>query len=164
MNKQLETLFRIHPGLNGYMTYTGAEGSDQPHTKTVSVGNFDFLPLVRENLWMTCRLDILFLARTEPMGLVTRGGDIDNRIKVFIDALRIPSKNELPPDAVPTENEKPFYCLLEDDKLITGFSVDADKLLDAPRAGEKESDVRLVVDVSIKISKVVWANIDFTSH
>ncbi len=159
IHSQLETLFRVHPGLSGYIAYE----KEHSLVQTVETGNFVFFPLVRDKLWMTCHLDILLLVRAKPMGLITHGGDIDNRIKVFIDALRIPSRDELPPNAVPTEKEKPFYCLLEDDKLITGFSVRADRLLALPHTDEKDSDVRLVIDVSVKLSRMSWANIDFVS-
>ena len=56
---------------------------------------YRFVPLVRDEIALLCSLDILFLRRHEP-GCVIQAGDIDNRIKTLIDALRAPnSPNEL---------------------------------------------------------------------
>jgi len=49
-----------------------------------------FVPLVREAAGFTCALDILFLRRDNPGHLIKSGGDIDNRIKVLLDGLRMP--------------------------------------------------------------------------
>jgi len=50
--------------------------------------------------------------------LVTSGGDIDNRIKVLFDGLKMPETvSELGGVALESE-EDPFFCLLEDDNLI----------------------------------------------
>jgi hypothetical protein len=89
------------------------------------IRDFVFVLLVSATLWAVCELDVLFLRREPPGGVVNFGGDLDNRLKVLFDALRMPDKSsELPPDAVARESEKPFACLLESDKLITGFRVD----------------------------------------
>jgi hypothetical protein len=92
---------------------------------------FNFLPLVAENLCLRCSLDILFLRREEK-DYILQGGDIDGRLKTLFDALRIITKqDELPTGATPTKDEDPFFCLLEDDKLIsevhvrTGMTIDA---------------------------------------
>ena len=49
-----------------------------------------YQPLVRNSLALVCSLEIVFL-RAGPKGKVYQGGDLDNRIKTFIDALRVPS-------------------------------------------------------------------------
>jgi hypothetical protein len=46
----------------------------------------------------SCSIDILFLHRDAPGRIVRSGGDIDNRIKVLFDALRVPDVcHGLPP-------------------------------------------------------------------
>jgi hypothetical protein len=82
-----------------------------------------FVPLVSEAGGFTCSLDILFLRRDNPGHLISSGGDIDNRIKVLLDGLKMPSTvAEL--GGLPLEpDENPFFCLLEDDNLVTSVSV-----------------------------------------
>ncbi len=80
---------------------------------------FRFVPLVRESLSLLCSLDVLFLRRDFP-GSVISSGDIDNRIKTLIDALRRPrSGNELQikqpsgnnAKILPLAEEKPIFLL-----------------------------------------------------
>ena len=80
------------------------------------VGKFTFLPLVTQRLNLIAALQIHFLRRQEPRAIVSTGGDIDNRIKTLLDALRVPSNvSELLPNDSPNTDEYPFYCLLEDE-------------------------------------------------
>ena len=103
-----------------------------------------FVPLISNAGGFTCSLSILFLRRDNPGNLVENGGDIDNRIKVLLDGLRMPETvNQLggfPIDA----DEDPFFCLLEDDKLITSISVTTDRLIIPKRSDENINDVMLV--------------------
>ena len=69
--------------------------------------------------------------RRDAPGSAIQAGDVDNRIKTLIDALRKPENaNELRGNEPPQDDEIPFYCLLEDDRLISSFSVETDRLLD----------------------------------
>jgi len=52
-----------------------------------------------------------------PCDLILQGGNIDNRIKTLLDALRIPNDcNEI--DSAPEEGEDPFFCLLQKIHLL----------------------------------------------
>jgi hypothetical protein len=54
--------------------------------------------------------------------------------------------------------------LLEDDKLITGFRITTDRLLE-PAASEAEAnDVYLVINVEVKATKLTAANMSYFSH
>jgi hypothetical protein len=123
---------------------------------------YRFVPLVREDFSLFCSLDILFLRRDFPAGVVS-AGDLDNRIKTLIDALRKPhSANELRGNEVPADDEDPFFCLLEDDDLVTGLSVQTDMLLDPPQGGSGgQSDVKLVISVELKPQHVTMFNLSF---
>jgi len=125
---------------------------------------YRFVPLVRENFSLLCSLDILFLRRDFGHGVIS-SGDLDNRIKTLIDALRKPhNANELGGNESPASGEDPFYCLLEDDDLVTGLSVQADMLLDPPVADQPAralSEVKLVISVEIKPSHVTMFNLSF---
>jgi hypothetical protein len=113
---------------------------------------YRFVPLVLDRWSLLCSLNILFLRRDMP-GSVLHAGDIDNRIKTLIDALRPPqSQNELvEDDNIPKEGEDPFFCLLEDDRQVSHFSVETDRLLDPPTPdGAEKRKAHLVITVEIR--------------
>jgi hypothetical protein len=123
---------------------------------------YQFVPLVREEISLRCSLDILFLRRDFPLGVIS-AGDLDNRVKTLIDALRKPhNANELRGNEKPGPGEDPFFCLLEDDDLVTGLSVEADMLLDPPPSGDAGlSQVKLVISVELKPDNVTMFNLGF---
>lgn len=112
-------------------------------------GPFQFVPLVTEKLVLACKLDILFLRREVGLGRIIQGGDIDNRMKTLFDALRIPKTLEETGNLPLLESEKPFFCLLEDDALITEVKIRADTLL-TPAEGASPNDAKLIIRVTVK--------------
>jgi len=121
------------------------------------IGAFKFAPLVTKNLDMTAELEIVMLRPGSPGSVITHGGDIDNRLKTLLDALKIPSEpTALPSGALPGPDETPFFTLLEDDRLLTGISVRTDRLLDA-NAGQ--SEVLLLIRVTTRASRATFANL-----
>ena len=54
---------------------------------------YRFVPLVFEDFSLLCSLDILFLRRDFPLGVIS-AGDLDNRVKTLIDTLRMPKGGE----------------------------------------------------------------------
>jgi hypothetical protein len=90
-------------------------------------------------------LDILFLRRDQPGGVVRHGGDVDNRIKVLLDGLRMPDRVEELGGLAIDADENPFYCLLEDDKLITEVNITTDRLLVPRDSNEHIHEVLLVI-------------------
>lgn len=93
------------------------------------VKEFQFVPTISADLDMVADLTITLLRPEPPGRIVTQGGDIDNRLKTLLDALKVPREAEIPPGAGPLEDESPFFCLLEDDALITSLDVRTDRLL-----------------------------------
>lgn len=89
-----------------------------------SIGAFVFAPLVCAKTYQVADLEIDLL-RPGPLGLnKSHAGDIDNRLKVLLDALRMPqNRSELPNGDSPRDDERPFFCLLEDDSLIHDLAV-----------------------------------------
>jgi len=109
---------------------------------------FRLAPLVTPDLYLIAELTITFLRPEAPGSLITQGGDIDNRIKTLLDALRIPKDSkELPAGDVPGQHEDPFSCLLEDDNLVTRLAVTTDRLLEPVSS---PSEVLLLIRVLIK--------------
>ncbi len=124
---------------------------------------YRFVPLITREKALCCDLDILFLRREAPGSLV-HGGDLDNRLKVLFDALRIPNNcDELGGLSVASDEVPYFYCLLADDQLITGISVKTDRLLKPIENGQSENDVQLIVGVTIKAIEVSIDNLSLIS-
>jgi hypothetical protein len=117
-------------------------------------GSASFIPLVRKSLHLVCSIDVLFLRHEEPGSLVFQGGDLDNRIKLLFDGLRVPSPHEATKSEKPTAN--PMYCLLEQDSLISDFSVKTGRLLGG--RDKRPHAVRLWMDITVKILRVTEQN------
>jgi hypothetical protein len=131
--------------------------------KVVSVHNHihSFVPLIGEYSYTSCSLDILFLRRDAPGGLVKHGGDIDNRIKVLFDALSKPPDANHVEDAPPAED--PLFCLLDDDQYIDQVTVKTDRLLLPQESNEGVHDVLLVIGVKTSVFNVKRADVAFWS-
>jgi hypothetical protein len=116
-----------------------------------SRNNYNFVPLVTRDLGVSfCGIEILFL-RPDPPGSILTKSDIDNRLKTLFDALRMTNgKAELGGCDVPGPDENPFFCLLEDDALVTKVSVETDYLLQPIGADFDKNDARLVITVTIQ--------------
>lgn len=133
-----------------------------PHSCIVKkAGAFRFAPLVCSQFNLTASLDITLLRPGPPGSLVKDGGDIDNRLKTLLDALKAPlTSGELYEGATPEADESPFFCLLEDDSLITGLSVRTDRLL-VDDVNKRE--VLLIIRVKLEIISVDFGNMSFLS-
>ena len=124
---------------------------------------YRFVPLVRDEISLLCSLDILFMRRDIP-GSVIQAGDIDNRIKTLIDALRAPNApNELVgADQTPGADDDPFYCLLWDDRQVSHLTVETDTLLDPQIPGDADQrKVRLIFTVELRPYFVTLFNLSF---
>jgi hypothetical protein len=110
---------------------------------------FKFVPVVAKSLNVICELDILMLKPEEPGRFVKNDGDLDNKLKILFDALRMPlDKGEVPPSDKPRPDEQPhFYCLLEDDALITKVTLRAERLL---VLNPDPNSVRLIINVALR--------------
>ena len=126
-----------------------------------NTGPFTFVPLVTTHQYLVCELDIIFL-RPGPIGDLFRQdghrGDLDNRLKVLLDALQMPDDiavcAALP---APSPDETPFFCLLENDRLVTGLRVETRQLLEAKAA--ERSHVELIIDVHVKAQTLTFRNL-----
>ena len=146
-------------------SYWGGDEKDGPMAEVLaqrfSMFGYRFVPLVREDISVRCSLEILFLRRDHP-GTVIKAGDIDNRLKTFFDALRIPKASEMVGNEKPQDDEDPFYVLLEDDSLITRIAVETGMLLDPPTDDDADvSKVRMLLTVNIRPYHVTMFNLSF---
>ena len=123
---------------------------------------YRLVPLVREKISLVCSLDILFLRRDFPGGVITSAGDIDNRIKTVIDGLRRPQhSNELVGNERPLADEDPFFCLMEDDTQVDRLIVETDQLLDT--TGPSHRWAHLIITVDVRPFYVTTFNLSFAS-
>lgn len=116
---------------------------------------FNFVPLVTKEEALRCSLDILFL-RVEEKNYILQGGDIDGRLKTLFDGLRMQlDPNETPPRIVAETHENPFFCLLENDDLISEVRVNSSQLLMLPGATEiDQADVFLQITVRLNATTI----------
>jgi hypothetical protein len=122
-------------------------------------GSTVFAPLVTKRLDLMCELEITFLRRQAPGQLIGEGGDIDNRVKTLLDALSMPTLAQQKEFEGSTSTD-PIFCLLQDDSLVTGLSVETDRLL---RATNGEHDLVALIRVRTSASRLTWANIGIAS-
>lgn len=110
---------------------------------------FRFVPLVTKEFGLVCSLDILLL-RPEDDTHVMEHGDVDGHVKTLFDGLRMPTNQSETAHTSPTADENPFFCLLEDDRLVTELRVKTDKLLLPPhKASVSKHDAFAVITVNI---------------
>ena len=109
-----------------------------------------FVALVKPGMGLGCELDIDMQVNHEPGSVITQAGDLDNRLKTLLDALRIPKDaqefrghtNTLPPDNA-------FVCLLENDAAVTKICISTERWLAATNRAENE--VRLSIKTRITV-------------
>lgn len=146
---QLNVLWN-QPPLNSYRQYL--DPSNQLSIIRNS-GLFQFAPLITEKFNLVAGIEIILLRPEAPGSIISKGGDIDNRIKTLLDALKSPSINELPNGIVPGTSETPFFCLTEDDNLITDLSIKTDRLL---LNSSNTAEVVLLIKTKVKQIAVPW--------
>ena len=120
------------------------------------VNEWTFSSVVNETRHLVADLDVTMLRPEEPGAIITKGGDIDNRLKTLLDALSIPKANQIPNGDTPGADEKPLYCLLEDDNLVTGLRVSVDRLLGPARP----SEVLVIVHVDVSVTRGAFKNLE----
>jgi len=64
--------------------------------------------------------------------------------------------HEIPSGDEPTSGENPFFCVFEDDNLITRVSLQTDRLL---QPTPTRNHVHLIIGVKTRIVNGTWINI-----
>jgi hypothetical protein len=122
--------------------------------------NVLFAPLVTQKNNLACELSITLLRQQPPGQLLGQGGDIDNRLKTLLDALRMPNTAEAQQAHIETRpDDDPIHCLLQDDGLVTKVNVETDRLL---RPATDPFDLVAIIQVRVLVSGTpTWANLSF---
>ena len=149
LEPQLRDLWKYPPLVDSDLLEP-KEGSLSP---VVTKHGHTFVALVAEELGLRAELDIMILRPTPPQVVDVRG-DLDNQLKVLLDALSAPAQPDQLAEMRPTSPEDPMFVLLEDDRLISRVSVESERLL-----GASDSDVMVTIRVTTRIVKLMWGNI-----
>lgn len=110
-----------------------------------------FVPLVTRWRYLRCELSVR-LHRYEgdlhKGGVLYHGGDLDNKAKALIDGLRMPmGARDLPANAA--HHRPVFYCVLEDDRLVTKISLESRNRLGPRPRGRAATNLDVDVDIRI---------------
>lgn len=144
---QLEGVFLTHPAINSAGSVNSRAAYNAIRNPVVR-GGFRFLPLVRPDLETVCDLKIKMLVNHEVGSVVTQAGDLDNRIKTLLDALRMPKDNEFGGNCPVCD---PCPCLLHDDAMVVDLCVSQERWYS--RVPQTEKDVQLHLEVSVKTAR-----------
>jgi hypothetical protein len=133
-----------------------------------SRAGFEFVALVSSKFHLAADLHIIFLRNGKPGESITRGGDLDNRIKTLFDALALPTDGQISSAPPELESRETCFCLLEDDKLIYNFTIETDRLLygsgihvaHTARASHPEHEVLLLIRVKTRTTQLQIWNMD----
>jgi hypothetical protein len=158
---QLQTLWRHRPISDAahHLRETAEPGEVAIFERR---NNVLFSPLVTQRNNLACELSVTLLRQQPPGQLLGQGGDIDNRLKTLLDALRMPSTAEAQQAQIETRpDDDPVHCLLQDDALVTKVSVETDRLL---RPATDPLDLVAIIQVRVLVTLATWANIPFESH
>jgi hypothetical protein len=112
----------------------------------IEVGGRSFIPLVRDSLALKCSLKIAYFKRDEP-GKIIQSGDLDNRLKTLFDALSVPDDQQIINDG----SSDPIFCLMENDRQITGVTIESHQLL-APMSND-DKDVHMTIEVDVRVTQ-----------
>lgn len=133
------TGFTVVPVVNRRPEVPSLVQNTNPHFMIEMCG-YRWIPIVTRSNGLICELEIMLKRRSDPGDIFVSGddgGDLDNRLKILLDALRMPlSPKECPGnmcgpglhDGQWTE----LIALLEDDALISKITIEARRLNTIP--------------------------------
>ena len=109
-----------------------------------------FVPLVTEQLSLRTKIEITILRVDHPhLNLWSYdGGDVDNRVKTIIDALRVPGARDGYDKITVEDGEDPLFVLTEADELFDAVYAETDHLLVVPD-GQDASYAEVIIAVTI---------------
>lgn len=160
---QLRHLWKTKHNLRQYAIQIGSgtephSGSDDEKAErgisrlgvSYARAGYNFVPLVTTKFVLRCSVEILMLRPDRSQVIHEDTADLDGKVKTIFDALQIPANLDATGGLGPQADETPFYCLLENDNLITEVHVTGDQLLALPGQREpRASDAFIVIHVRL---------------
>ena len=133
-------------------------GDDERLGKTVDgryyfheVNGVRFVPLVTAWRYLRCDVHVRIYryegAKNVRGGVLDLNGDIDSKAKSLLDALRMPTDSSDGRSVTPHDGL--FFCVLEDDRLVTKLTIETKEKLGKRPAKDKLAEVEAFVDVRI---------------
>lgn len=107
--------------------------------KFYAKAGYELAPLVVPEFAAQCSIDILVLRPGERI-VFDEQGDLDGQVRTIIDALRMPDNPSETGGAQPDDDERPLFCLLQNDKLVSEIKVTSDELLQLPEQAFNPSE------------------------
>ena len=155
LHPQLAQLWLGKPLVTAAPRLLDASPQRTPESIIVERDGLRFAPLISQRLNLYAEISVLLMRQQAQGALFSEGGDIDNRLKTLLDALRLPrGPNEGRAGDLRPDDPEPFFCLMEDDALITKVSVETAQLLrPAP-----PDHVLAIVGVHVKKTMLTYAN------
>lgn len=155
LHPQLARLWQEKPLVGAAPKLLGSTMSRSPDSIVIERDGLHFAPLVNQRLNLYAEVSVLLMRQQQHGALFTEGGDIDNRLKTLLDALRLPrGANEARAGEARNGDPELFFVLMEDDALITKVSVETAQLLrPAP-----PDHVLAIVGVHVKKTMLTAAN------
>lgn len=145
-SEQLGKLVKIQPFILGQSVLAG---------EAWHRNGYEFFPLVPFSSQCSASLKIRILDRQQRGYLIGSGGDIDNRLKTVLDALRIPNVGVDMNGVVPG-NQEFVYTLLEDDRQVSSLSVEISRwMVDGP-----SNEVFVIIDIETQEEQTTYQSID----
>jgi hypothetical protein len=100
-----------------------------------------FVPFYGRDVGIGVKLEITLLTGMPSQKRVLEAGDLDNRIKRLIDALRVPKGHgEMSANLVPDSR---WYCLIEDDNVVTEIKANLGTYLASDDASEAFAFIKI---------------------
>ena len=157
---QIKKLFTQAPLADQAASLLYRDPASGPNNLLFTQSGSTFAALVSSRFHVTAEISVTMLRPETPGSLLAGAGDIDNRLKTLLDALTIPrDPSQLPDSFVPRDDSDPFFCLLEDDSLVTSLSVHTKQWLDA--AAAESNHVVLLIDVETSTTAKTMNNFSF---
>jgi hypothetical protein len=148
LHLQVESVYKTHPAFNSVST-NQSRAAWGILNRPINMGGRDFYPLARTELHLKCELDIEMHVNHDIASVINNIGDLDNRIKTLIDALRMPaSQQEVGTYASPAGVTE-YCCLLENDVLVSALRVEIFRHTAVP-VGSSVNYVRLGIKVRLE--------------
>jgi hypothetical protein len=94
------------------------------------IGLIEYVPLISNANYLFAELEITSLTKAigQPYLHPFKNGDLDNKIKTLTDALRRPQNNDEAKHDTAADDDR-IFCLLDDDILISKYTVESHPLL-----------------------------------